>query len=401
MDFRVIQTADQYRTYLDDVQRLVAQAPNPGSADADRLELLCVLIEAYEAQKFPVEPPDPVDAILFRMKEAGLKQADLIPYFGTRSRVSEILNRKRPLTVPMIRALSIGLGISADTLVGAATKAVTTQVDWSLFPSKELVARGWLSQKANAATSSVSDLVKAFIVESLPEYGTPAYKRTLNGEAYSPSTKLSLLAWMSAVIHKARAQRPRLAQFSPGFITADFLRELAQLSWFDHGPLLAVEYLQKHGIAVVIEPHLKGTLLDGAALKDKDGTPIIGLTLRHDRLDSFWFTLMHEVVHIWKHVDSDQTFVDDLDIASEDRREAEANRLAREAFIPRVLWKRSAAHLEASRDGIDQLSRSLKIHPAIVAGRVRRETGNYQLFSEMVGHGAVRQIFSGADGAAP
>lgn len=399
MNYRVIRTEEQYRTYLKDVQTLVAQAPSHGTPDAEQLELLSVLIEAYEAQKFPVEPPDPVDAILFRMKEGGLKQADLVPYFGTRSRVSEILNRKRPLTVPMIRALSIGLGISADTLVGATTQAAPTQIDWSLFPSKELVARGWVSQKSKTAPSTVSDLVKAFIMESLPEYGTPAFKRSLNGEAYSPATKLSLLAWMSAVIHKGRAQRARLSTFDPSVLNTDFLRELAQLSWFDQGPLLAVEFLQKYGIAVVIEPHLKGTLLDGAAMKDKDGTPIVGLTLRHDRLDSFWHTLMHEVVHIWKHVDSDQTFVDDLDVASEDRREAEANRLAREAFIPRVLWKRSAAHLEASREGITELSRTLKIHPAIVAGRVRRESGNYQLFSDMVGHGAVRQIFSSAVGA--
>ncbi|WP_230586887.1 ImmA/IrrE family metallo-endopeptidase, partial [Ralstonia solanacearum] len=125
--------------------------------------------------------------------------------------------------------------------------------------------------------------------------------------------------------------------------SSEFLREIAQLSWFEQGPLLAVEFLEKHGIVVVIEPQLKGTALDGAALKDSDGTPIIALTLRQDRLDNFWFTLLHEVAHLWKHVDQDETFLDDLDASSEDRREVEANRLAREAFIPRVTWKRSDA----------------------------------------------------------
>jgi HTH-type transcriptional regulator/antitoxin HigA len=157
---------------------------------------------------------------------------------------------------------------------------------------------------------------------------------------------------------------------------------------------LAVEYLEKHGIAVVIEPHLKGTLLDGAALNDIDGTPIVGITLRHDRLDNFWFTLLHEVAHLWKHVGTDEAFLDDLDTSSEDRREAEANRLAKEAFIPRMLWKRSDAFIAPSKESIDKLSRELKIHPSVIAGRLRRETGNYRVFGDLIGLNQVRSMFS-------
>ncbi|MBN0224664.1 hypothetical protein JTL42_35650, partial [Pseudomonas aeruginosa] len=96
-------------------------------------ELLSVLIEDYEKQKYPVEAPDPIDAIMFRMSEKGLKQADLVPYFGTRSRVSEILARKRPLTVPMISALAVGLGISAETLIGLdeiGPSSKKSEIDW-------------------------------------------------------------------------------------------------------------------------------------------------------------------------------------------------------------------------------------------------------------------------------
>ncbi len=396
MELKVIKSEDQYRAYLIELQELIAVAPNRGSDCSDRLELISVLVESYETHKYPVEAPDPIDAIVFRMHEAGLKQTDLVPYLGTRSRVSEILGRKRPLTVPMIRALSIGLGISADTLVGAgAIQTDASEVDWSLFPAKELMARGWINQAAKVPKASISDMVRAFIMETLPEFGTPAFKRTIGGEAYTPTTKLSLLAWISAVIHRARERRATTATFRPDCIDPDFLRELAQLSWFDKGPLLAVEFLGKHGIAVIFEPHLRGTLLDGAALKDKNGEPIIALTLRHDRLDNFWFTLMHEVIHLWKHVDGDQMFLDDLDVDTEDKREAEANRLARETFIPRLVWKRSAAHLQGSREGIIELSRELKIHPAIVAGRVRREMGNYQILSDLVGSGAVRHVLAG------
>lgn len=398
MDAKVIRTEEQYLTYLREVQELVARQPAAGSAEGDRLELLTVLIEAYENSKFPIEAPDPVDAILFRMQEKGLKQADLVPYFGTRSRVSEVLGRKRPLTVQMIRALSIGLGISAETLVGLAVPEdhITSgkaDVDWSKFPFKEMARRGWLSDLSSKAKTGVEELVKGFIEDAGIHFGAAAFRRSIGGEAASPTTRYALYAWLARVIQQARAMKPRLGPFEPEKLTAGFLRELAQLSWSERGPLLAVEFLERHGIAVVIEPHLKGTQLDGAALKDADGTPIVGLTLRYDRLDNFWFTLVHEIAHVWKHVGNDEAFLDDLDASSEDRREAEANRLAREAFIPRVMWRRSEAYLSPSRETIERLARELRIHPAIVAGRLRKESSNYTAFSDLVGQQQVRSFF--------
>lgn len=398
MDAKVIRTEEQYLTYLREVQELMARQPAAGSVDGDRLELLTVLIEAYENSKFPIEAPDPVDAILFRMQEKGLKQADLVPYFGTRSRVSEVLGRKRPLTVQMIRALSIGLGISAETLVGLSVPenhatSGKADVDWSKFPFKEMARRGWLSDLPAKAKTGVEELVKGFIEDAGLQFGAAAFRRSIGGEAASPTTRYALYAWLARVIQQARATKPRLGTFEPERLTAGFLRELAQLSWSERGPLLAVEFLERHGIAVVIEPHLKGTQLDGAALRDADGTPIVGLTLRYDRLDNFWFTLVHEVAHVWKHVGDDEAFLDDLDASSEDRREAEANRLAREAFIPRVMWRRSEAYLSPSRETIEKLARELRIHPAIVAGRLRKESSNYTAFSDLVGQQQVRSFF--------
>ena len=398
MDAKVIRTEEQYLNYLREVQELMARQPAAGSAEGDRLELLTVLIEAYENSKFPIEAPDPVDAILFRMQEKGLKQADLVPYFGTRSRVSEVLGRKRPLTVQMIRALSIGLGISAETLVGLSvpedhTTSGKADVNWSKFPFKEMARRGWLSDLSAKAKTGVEELVQGFIEDAGLQFGAAAFRRSIGGEAASPTTRYALYAWLARVIQQARAMKPRLGPFEPEKLTAGFLRELAQLSWSERGPLLAVEFLERHGIAVVIEPHLKGTQLDGAALKDADGTPIVGLTLRYDRLDNFWFSLVHEVAHVWKHVSNDEAFLDDLDASSEDRREAEANRLAREAFIPRVMWRRSEAYLSPSRETIEKLARELRIHPAIVAGRLRKESRNYTAFSDLVGQQQVRSFF--------
>ncbi len=373
----------------------MAKNPSLYTEESDRLEVLTVLLEAYENSKYPVEPPDPIDAILFRMQERGLKQADLVSYFGTSSRVSEVLRRKRPLTVQMIRALSIGLGLSAETLIGVSSPDVEQkkgEIDWTKFPIKEMTRRGWLQEISIQAKESIQQVVQNYISEAGLQFGAASFRRTLSGEASSPTTQYALYAWLARVIQRARDKKENLGFFDESKLSATFLRELAQLSWSVHGPLLAIEFLERQGVAVVIEPHLKGTQLDGAALKDADGTPIIALTLRYDRLDNFWFTLLHEVAHLWKHIGHDEAFLDDLNTESEDRREAEANRLAREAFIPRMIWKRSEAHLSPSMESIENLARELKIHPSIIVGRIRKESDNYALFSGLVGQDEVRAM---------
>lgn len=396
MEIRVIRTEKQYAACLNEVQALISEGSKLNSQKSERLELLTILLEAYENSKYSVESPDPIDAILFRMNEKGLKQADLVQYFGTSSRVSEVLNRKRPLTVQMIRALTIGLGISADTLVGASlpdSPVAKGDVDWSKFPIKEMTRRGWIENVGKVAKDSIEDLVKGFISDAGLQFGAASFRKTFYGEAETPTSRYALYAWLARVIQKARDKKNSLVEYDANVLSASYLRELAQLSRFDAGPLLAIEQLEKSGIVVVIESALKGTLLDGAALKDADGTPIIGLTLRYDRLDNFWYTLIHEVAHIWKHVTDGDAFLDDLDASSEDRREAEANRLAREAFIPRVQWRRSEAYTSPSKESIEKFAKELKISPTIIAGRLRRESGNYGLFSDLVGQNQVCMLF--------
>src|SRR5215813_8129363 len=96
-----------------------------GTRAGDRLDILATLIDAYEAEHYPMDPPDPVEAIKFRMEQQGLTRKDLEPYIGTRTRVSEVLNRKRNLSIGMIRRLHDRLGISAEVLIrpSQSTKA--------------------------------------------------------------------------------------------------------------------------------------------------------------------------------------------------------------------------------------------------------------------------------------
>lgn len=115
LTLKPIKTDKEYRHYLKLIDGLV-DCPE-GSAEEEVLELISILVEDYESEHYSIEPPDPIDAIIIMMQEKGLKRKDLVSYFGSNSRVSEVLNRKRKMTLDMARKLHAGLGISAEVLL--------------------------------------------------------------------------------------------------------------------------------------------------------------------------------------------------------------------------------------------------------------------------------------------
>ena len=117
MEIRPIHTAADYRAALREISAYFNNEPEPGTPDGDRFEVLLTLVEAYEAKHFPVDLPDPVEAIKFRMEQAGLTPKDLVPAIGRLNRVYEILARKRPLTLNMIWRLHERFGIPAESLI--------------------------------------------------------------------------------------------------------------------------------------------------------------------------------------------------------------------------------------------------------------------------------------------
>lgn len=119
-DVKPIRSAKDYEAALAEVERL--WGAKAGTPRGDRLDVLATLIDAYEAEHFPMDPPDPVEAIKFRMEQQGLTRRDLEPIIGTRTRVAEILNGKRGLSIAMIRRLHQQLGISADVLIRPSRK---------------------------------------------------------------------------------------------------------------------------------------------------------------------------------------------------------------------------------------------------------------------------------------
>lgn len=397
MDVRIIKNRDDYHSALAQIEDLLDRAPRAGTAEAERLELLALLVEKYESDEFPAELPDPIEAIQFRMEQQDLSPRDLIPYLGSRSKVSEVLAGKRPLTLSMMRALHTGLGIPAKVLLQEGNSALLTEpdVEWERFPLREMISRGWIQASAKQARETAEELVRSFFAPlDSPGALAALYRKSDHIRSARSMDEYALRAWTARILMRATVEAPS-AGYVPGLVTPDFMRELVQLSAVDDGPLRAQEFLAEHGIALVIEPHLPRTFLDGAAMLGADGRPVIGLTVRHDRIDNFWFTLLHEMVHIARHVEqSSIPFYDDLDVGDQgDPREAEADDLAGEALIPSAAWRQSPARVLRSPEAVQHLADLLGIHPAIVAGRVQHENKNFKLLHQMVGRGEVRSCF--------
>jgi HTH-type transcriptional regulator/antitoxin HigA len=390
---KIVKTEEQYRAYLAEVERLAADDPTPGTPDGDRLELLAKLVEDFEKERFKFELPDPVDAIRFRMEEQGLRQKDLAPMLGGKSRASEILSRKRPLTLSMVRALSDALQIPTDLLLREPESTpYGDDADFEEVSLPLLARSGWFSD-AEIAKLTTSDIVRRYLK---PARGPLYLKHTITYGATPKTNKTNLHLWVGRVRELAQKTHRERATWYEATLNEEFLQYVARLSWLESGPVLAQKFLAEKGIALIILPALIGTRLDGAAMLGEDGAPIVGMTIRHDRLDSFWFTLLHELVHAWKHLSDARLAITDEEVESErddDIKEAEANRLARETFIPRSLWKRTEAFLRPSPSTIQVLANKLQISPAIIAGRLRREKIGYAALSRLVGQRQVRRLF--------
>ncbi len=115
MNLRPIKTEDDYRAALAEIEGIFQAGPE--TPEGDRLDILTLLVEAYEEQHYPIPPPDPLGALEYHLESRGLTRRDLEPYLGSRARVAEVMNRRRALTIDMIRRLHQGLGISAEILI--------------------------------------------------------------------------------------------------------------------------------------------------------------------------------------------------------------------------------------------------------------------------------------------
>ena len=398
MNIRPIRTEDDYQAALARIDALMDA--EPGSDEGDELEVLTTLVELFEDNAYPIDLPDPITAIRFRMEQQGLRQSDLAPILGSRAKVSEVLSGKRALTLKMIRALNEHLGIPAEVLIrerGAVLPEELDGVEWERFPLLDMAKLGWIERPKDLkdrAEELMRDLIeRAGGLGALPH---ALYRKTTAGRRNAKTNPYALQAWCLQVLAIARSTNLP-SNYTEGTVTIEFLRELAKLSIFSEGPRLAREYLNRYGIVLVIVEHLPKTYLDGAAMRTIEGTPVVGMTLRYDRIDNFWFCLLHELAHIGQHMprNANELFVDDLslrehDHAEDDIKESEADSWAQESLIPANLWNNHPISDNPSARNVISLATQANVHPAIVAGRVRYLRKNYRLLSQFVGNHEVR-----------
>lgn len=203
----------------------------------------------------------------------------------------------------------------------------------------------------------------------------------------------ALELWCAAVLLEAEVRT--LPTGKREKLDAAFARKIARLSAHADGPARLADELAKAGVILVVLDHLPGTYLDGAAICRSDGKPVIAVTLRHDRIDNFWFTLLHELAHVIEHLGDDTTIIlDDLDVNSSGGIEAEADAFARDSLIPPEVWSRYNVP-ELSTDALLQIAKEAGVHPAIAAGRWRWEHEDYRRFSRLLGRGEMRKIVTG------
>lgn len=379
----------------------------PGTVEFDELDILADLVEAYENKHEPMGYPSPIAAIEFRMEQANLSPRDLIPFIGSRAKVSEVLSGKRAITMPMARALHEHLAIPAEVLLHKSSDhgdQPLANLEWSRFPLLAMAKLGWIP-KGRDLVRNAEAIIQGLIERAGGQNvaGAVLYKKNDHLRANAKMDAYALNAWCWQVLAQANAAKPK-AKYKRGTVTLEFLKTLARLSRAADGPRQSKALLAKHGIPLVIVPHLPKTYLDGAALRLGDGRPVIGLTLRYDRIDNFWFCLLHELAHVGRHLDHDMgdAFIDDLslrdaDTGREDSKERQADEWAEEALIPQTTWEGSAVRENPSPMAVMHLAHALEIHPAVVAGRVRHTHKNYRLLTQFVGSGTVRQQFDSAD----
>ena len=206
---KLIKTETDYTDALARIDELFDAKIN--TPEGDELDLLVTLVELYEKREFPIDLPDPIDAIRFRMEQQGLRAKDLIPYIGSASKVSEVLSGKRALSIGMIRKLHEGLRIPAEVLLrepGAALPSSEIMERIGSGPFREMLKRGWFdgfSGSLSDAKGQMEELLTRFVGSRDLSMAIPALHRQRLGEGET-SSEAMLIAWKLRVMNMAERE---------------------------------------------------------------------------------------------------------------------------------------------------------------------------------------------------
>jgi HTH-type transcriptional regulator / antitoxin HigA len=396
MDIKPINNREEYEDALVYLSSLIDLNPEVNTPEDGKIRILSRLIEDFESSMLPEYIVDPIEAIKFRMNQMGLRDKDLIPFLGTRSRVSEVLSKKRPLTVSMIRSLEEGLGIPATILINSDKERKTKR--WNNGTLSMMASRGYFGDENKVLTpKQIRELGLLNTFFSPQSVVTSMLLRQTNYRDINSIDKNLLSAWTGKVLIEAlaRINKNEIPVFEKHHFTKSFLLKLFKLSANDSGVNEVLTALRQKGVVVVIEPHLPSTRLDGATLFTNDRV-IIGLTLRYDRLDNFWFTLAHELSHVFLHSDSNfSAFYDQFSNSDDELVEVEeaADELAGEILIPSDAWRKSPLRYGSTPTLIKMFAESIGVHEAVVVGRIRHDSKDWTVHSDLIHEKKIRHMF--------
>ena len=279
------------------------------------------------------------------------------------------------------------------------------EFDWNEFPIDEALERGWME---NSAGKSATDRFKAWFCKSTGPYATFGYRRRKESDqdcsAQESKNQSSIFTWQARVLQLAK-QEIKKSPVCKFRLDDRWLKELAKLSAYEDGPIRAKHCLKEKGIILVIVKDLRNTLLDSAAMLSHEGIPIVALTLRHNRLDYYWYTLFHEIGHVYCDLFDDNrlhsNYFDQLLSADEnqashyreDEREIKANRFAMDKLIDAKTWDTCQSRYSVLVEDVKADAERLGIHPCIIAGRIRSERNDFSLLSNLTGQGQLHKHF--------
>ena len=388
---KLIRTEVEYDAALARIDALMSASE--GSPEAEELEVLAILVEKYEEEHYPIPDAPAFEVLKLYMEQNGLAPKDMVPYLGSPSAVSKILNGKKELSLHQVRVLSKELGIPAETLI-CGNPEPGPEVDWTKFPLVEMARRDLfgaehLASKSKTLNAAAAELMPKLIEEAkLDANSQPRMRQGLKlGPASDPYAVMAWLIEVAKIAQESQPDRPYQG------LTREDLKNLASLSKTLDGIPKAIEYLAERGVPVVIAPHYKKSKIDGGVIILDGGRPAIGLSLRYDRVDYFWFTFLHEVAHIVLGHVKDFLADEYLDSGQSEKIEQEANGLVEAVTIPKDIFDQAIPQPElAMLEEIIELAQRCGVSVAIAAGRVRYLTGDYRKFARLVGIGRVREM---------
>ena len=331
-------------------------------------------------QRSPARLVPPGQILRRELEARGWQQKDLAAIIGRPEQaISEIINDKKQITPETARELASAFATSVDFWINLETlyrlrlaerqreeRAIQRRAAlYAKVPYREMIKRGWIEEH-DALEDQESEVCRFLGIASLDE--EPRLALAARHSAHGEPERAAELAWARRVQLLAQAQA--CIPYSTDALVADLQNILAE-SQAESGVAGVPSRLLALGVHFIIVPHLPQTYLDGAAFQ-ADGNPLVALTLRYDRLDNFWFTLMHEIAHVvlghpGAHLDR---LVGDRVMSDE---EVEADQQAADWLIPPDAYRRFSSRTRIGYSAIEQFAAEQHRQPGIIAGRLQHD----------------------------